>query len=66
MVHSRAYFGKDGADYNLCRIPIAGSDFSTRPYSYDDVNRDKSLENFAMAEEDYEYKVRIELSRLIL
>ena len=41
----------------MARIPIAGSDFSVRPYSYDDVEGDVELVNFAMQEEDILYKV---------
>ena len=36
---------------------MAGSDFSTRPYSYDDVEGDVTLEHFSLAEEDVLYKV---------
>ena len=54
----RSYFAPEGIRYDICRIPIAGSDFSTRPYSYDDVEGDVDLEFFALAEEDYLYKVR--------
>ena len=55
----RSYFAPEGIRYDLCRIPIAGSDFSVRPYSYDDVEGDVDLEFFALAEEDYNYKVCI-------
>lgn len=53
----RSYFAPEGIEYNLCRIPIAGSDFSVRPYSYDDVEGDTDLEFFALAEEDFNYKL---------
>ncbi|KAK7085975.1 hypothetical protein SK128_000066 [Halocaridina rubra] len=53
----RAYFAPEGIEYNLCRIPIAGSDFSVRPYSYDDVEGDVDLDNWALAEEDLLYKL---------
>jgi len=52
-----AYFGSSGIGYSVCRIPIAGSDCSTRPYSYDDVEGDVELVNWALAPEDYDYKV---------
>lgn len=39
------------------RVPIAGSDFSTRAYSYDDVPNDDNLTMFKLAPEDHEYKV---------
>jgi glucosylceramidase len=51
------YFAKDGLEYNVARIPIAGSDFSTRPYSYADVENDKTLQHFALTQEDHDYKV---------
>ncbi|XP_043259523.1 lysosomal acid glucosylceramidase-like [Colletes gigas] len=55
----RTYFCKRaGSRYSLGRIPIAGTDFSTRPYSYDDVANDTSLEHFALTYEDYAYKIR--------
>nr|CAH7746783.1 unnamed protein product [Callosobruchus chinensis] len=30
----RSYFSKDGLEYSLGRVPIGGTDFSTRAYSY--------------------------------
>ncbi|XP_076621014.1 lysosomal acid glucosylceramidase-like [Colletes latitarsis] len=51
------YCVKTGSRYNIGRIPIASTDFSTRTYSYDDVANDTSLEHFALAQEDYEYKI---------
>lgn len=53
------YFSIDGLEYNMGRIPIGGSDFSTRGYSLDDNNdqEDKELEHFALEMEDLEYKV---------
>ena len=36
---------------------MAGTDFSTRTYSYDDVEGDVTLSNFNLAEEDFVYKV---------
>jgi glucosylceramidase len=53
----RSYFAPEGIRYSLCRVPIAGSDFSTHPYSYDDIEGDVDLVNFALAEEDYLYKL---------
>lgn len=57
MFDSRSYFSKDGIEYNLCRVPIGGTDFSTRAYSYDDGMTDPLLDNFALANEDLQYKV---------
>ena len=56
------YFSRDGLEYNVGRIPIGGSDYSTRGYSYDDLNSgsDLNLTNFALAKEDIDYKVFFE------
>lgn len=52
------YFGGLGLKYSMARVPIGGSDFSTRPYSYDDVaEEDFDLKKFQLAKEDFEYKV---------
>ena len=52
------YFSKSGIEYNLGRIPIGGSDFSTHAYSYDDNNKDDfDLLKFSLTEEDFKYKV---------
>jgi len=53
----RDYFSADGLEYNVGRIPIAGSDFSTRAYSYDDVDEDKTLSHFSLTTEDHDYKI---------
>lgn len=55
----RDYYGEDGLQYNMGRVPIGGTDFSTRPYSYDDKPKDESLATFALQPEDYNYKVNI-------
>lgn len=57
LIACRAYYGSNGSRYSLGRIPIAGTDFSTRPYTYDDVAGDVSLQNFSLTEEDYDYKI---------
>lgn len=36
---------------------MAGTDFSTRPYSYDDLEGDTTLAAFDLAAEDYQLKV---------
>jgi glucosylceramidase len=53
----RSYFADDGIEYSMCRVPIGGTDFSTRGYSYDDGDVDEDLVNFALADEDHQYKV---------
>ncbi|XP_018578357.2 putative glucosylceramidase 3 [Anoplophora glabripennis] len=52
-----SYFGSNGIAYNLCRVPIGGTDFSTRGYSYDDVEGDDTLEHFALQQDDLDYKI---------
>ncbi len=56
------YFSQNGIEYSMARTPIAGSDFSIRNYTYDDVTDDKNLTHFALQKEDLEYKVRIFLT----
>lgn len=56
--YSRAYFSEEGIEYNILRIPIGGTDCSTRKYTLYDEPEDKSLRNFTLADEDYSYKVR--------
>lgn len=36
---------------------MAGTDFSTHTYSYDDFPGDDTLSNFSLTEEDFLYKV---------
>jgi len=46
----RQYFGPDGIGYRLGRVPIGGTDFSTRAYTYDDgAAGDLALRNFSVA-----------------
>ncbi|CAI2352067.1 unnamed protein product [Caenorhabditis sp. 36 PRJEB53466] len=52
-----AYFGADGLEYNIGRVPMASCDFSTHEYSYDDVRDDFELKNFALPEEDLKLKI---------
>lgn len=51
------YFGADGIEFQLGRVPIGGSDFSTRPYSYDDHPNDDNLTMFALQPEDVHFKI---------
>jgi hypothetical protein len=52
------YYGPNGLEYNLGRIPMGGVDFSTRTYTYDDEEYDTTLEKFSLTDEDFLYKVR--------
>ncbi|KAG7163600.1 Lysosomal acid glucosylceramidase-like 1, partial [Homarus americanus] len=58
----RSYFAPEGVEYDLCRVPIAGTDFSVRPYSYNDVENDVLLEHFTLAQEDKLYKTNGKLN----
>lgn len=43
----------------MLRVPIGGTDFSTRAYAYNELpENDVTLSNFTLAYEDYEYKVK--------
>ncbi|XP_045135421.1 lysosomal acid glucosylceramidase-like isoform X2 [Portunus trituberculatus] len=54
----RSYFSSEGLEYDLVRVPIGGSDFSTRPYTYnDDHEGDVELRHFQLAEEDLVHKL---------
>uniref|UniRef100_A0A915E836 Glucosylceramidase n=1 Tax=Ditylenchus dipsaci TaxID=166011 RepID=A0A915E836_9BILA len=52
-----SYFGDKGLNYTIGRVPIASCDFSTREYSYLDKENDFELESFALAKEDFDYKI---------
>ncbi|NWH40161.1 GLCM Glucosylceramidase, partial [Chloropsis hardwickii] len=53
----RSYFSESGIEYNLLRVPMACSDFSERPYSYDDVPDDYELKHFRLEDEDVKMKI---------
>ncbi|XP_046610845.1 lysosomal acid glucosylceramidase-like [Neodiprion virginianus] len=53
----RTYFTEEGSNYHFGRVPIGSSDFSTRPYTYDDYEGDMQLEKFSLADEDLLYKI---------
>lgn len=53
-----SYFSRNGLEYNMIRVPIGGSDFSTHPYAYNEFpENDATLSNFTLAKEDYQYKI---------
>lgn len=55
-----SYFGREGIEYNLIRVPIGGADFSTHPYTYNESPVDDiALSNYTLSDEDYFYKVII-------
>ncbi|XP_044739379.1 lysosomal acid glucosylceramidase-like [Chrysoperla carnea] len=53
----QSYFAADGIEYNIGRVPIAGTDFSTRAYAYNEVPGDIQLKNFNLTKEDFVYKI---------
>lgn len=52
-----SYFGQNGIEYTMGRIPMASCDFSTRIYSYDERVGDLDLNEFALVPEDLVYKI---------
>lgn len=55
---SSSYFGENGLEFNMGRVPIGGCDFSTHPYAYNMLPEDDlELSNFSLTMEDFEYKV---------
>lgn len=62
----RSYFADEGIKYNIGRVPIGGTDFSTRKYTYADDKGIPDLNNFDLAIEDSEYKVLLQYLLLIL
>ncbi|XP_076033784.1 lysosomal acid glucosylceramidase-like [Oratosquilla oratoria] len=52
----KSYFTEAGIALNMIRTNIAGCDFSTRPYTYNDME-DVTLRTFALQEEDTKYKI---------
>lgn len=54
------YFSSTGIDYNMGRVPISGTDMSTRAYSYDDLPKgqeDLELSKFSLQPEDLNEKI---------
>lgn len=47
-----AYFGESGARYSLTRTHIGSCDFSLKHYAYNEVEGDKTLEHFSVAEDE--------------
>ncbi|CAK1578636.1 unnamed protein product [Parnassius mnemosyne] len=53
-----SYYGPKGLEYNLMRVPIGGADFSTHPYTYNELPwNDAALSNFSLSPEDKFYKL---------
>ena len=54
-----AYFSPTaGIEYNILRVPLAGTDFSLREYSYaDEASNDFELNHFQLQSEDLNWKI---------
>jgi len=48
-----------GLGYRTIRVPMGGTEYSERFYTYDDVYGDEELESWALQPEDTEYKIPI-------
>ncbi|CAG2103710.1 unnamed protein product, partial [Medioppia subpectinata] len=60
------YFSATGIEYSMGRVPIAGADFSSRPYTYNDQKDDFELKTFQLQKEDFDYKMPyIKLARSV-
>lgn len=54
----QSYYGPTGLQYNFGRVPIGGTDFSARKYTYDDADQpDLTLKGWSLAEEDHQLKI---------
>ncbi|XP_021944901.2 lysosomal acid glucosylceramidase isoform X2 [Folsomia candida] len=58
----KSYFGRSGNNYSMGRVPMGGTDFSTRPYTLDDMvdhlgGTDLNLTAFALQPEDFKLKI---------
>ncbi|CAG2120872.1 unnamed protein product, partial [Medioppia subpectinata] len=54
----RDHFSENGLEYNILRVPIGGTDFSTHKYSLDDDhNDDFNLDHFGLTDDDHQYKI---------
>ncbi|XP_022829498.1 glucosylceramidase-like [Spodoptera litura] len=54
----QTYFGPEGIEYNMIRVPIAGCDFSEYPYTYAESPwNDATLSNFSLTHHDFFLKL---------
>ncbi|XP_066156502.1 lysosomal acid glucosylceramidase-like [Euwallacea fornicatus] len=54
----QSYFGENGVQYSIGRVPVGGTDYSIRGYTYCD-EEDETLDSFALQPEDISYKIPI-------
>ncbi|XP_055346223.1 lysosomal acid glucosylceramidase-like [Paramacrobiotus metropolitanus] len=52
-----SYYGPNGIEYSIGRVNMAGCDFSTHVYTYDDTPGDLKLDHFALTPEDNKMKI---------
>lgn len=54
----KSYFdAATGIEYGVIRVPLAGVDFSSRKYTYDEVSGDFNLTKFSLSDEDFKWKI---------
>ncbi|CAG2115367.1 unnamed protein product, partial [Medioppia subpectinata] len=52
-----SYYSATGIEFSFGRVPIGGTDYSLRPYTYADAYNDKQLKYFSLQKEDFEWKM---------
>ncbi|CAJ0586236.1 unnamed protein product, partial [Mesorhabditis spiculigera] len=51
------YYGANGIQYTMTRVPVGSCDFSTRAYSYCDTTNDFDMATFALTDDDNLMKI---------
>ncbi len=46
------FFGKDGCNFNFCRMPVGANDFSEEFYSFAEVENDFDMEHFSVERDE--------------
>ncbi|KAG2798490.1 hypothetical protein PC129_g20557 [Phytophthora cactorum] len=55
------YFSEKGLQYNMARVPIGSTDFSTRTYTYNEKVDDFKMANFTIASDKAPFSNKIDL-----
>ncbi|KAG6602798.1 glucosylceramidase [Phytophthora cinnamomi] len=55
------YFSETGLQYNMARVPIGSTDFSTRTYTYNEKVDDFQMANFTIASDKAPYSNKIDM-----
>ncbi|ETK91606.1 hypothetical protein F441_04996 [Phytophthora nicotianae CJ01A1] len=55
------YFTEEGLQYNMARVPIGSTDFSTRTYTYNEKVDDFKMTNFTIASDKAPFSNKIDL-----